>query len=172
MVISGCLKPTEIYDAVDWNVIFLLAGVIPLGIAMEQTGAAEWLAALVVAGSADFAPLVVLGVFYLLTSLLTNLVSNNASVVLLIPVAFDCRHRHRGQRVFVRVGGHLRGVDCFYYTSRLPDEPDGVRPWRLPILGLLPGRRTPAAPVGGRHHAVYRVAVWCMTPANVISADN
>jgi di/tricarboxylate transporter len=89
MVISGCLKPTEIYDAVDWNVIFLLAGVIPLGIAMEQTGAAEWLAALVVAGSADFAPLVVLGVFYLLTSLLTNLVSNNASVVLLIPVAFD-----------------------------------------------------------------------------------
>jgi di/tricarboxylate transporter len=89
MVLSGCLKPTEIYDAVDWNVIFLLAGVIPLGIAMEQTGAAEWLAALVVAGSTDFAPLVVLGVFYLLTSLLTNLVSNNASVVLMIPVAFD-----------------------------------------------------------------------------------
>jgi len=89
MVLSGCLKPTEIYDAVDWNVIFLLAGVIPLGIAMEQTGAAEWLAAVVVAGSTDFAPLVVLGVFYLLTSLLTNLVSNNASVVLMIPVAVD-----------------------------------------------------------------------------------
>ncbi|WP_089671596.1 SLC13 family permease [Halohasta litchfieldiae] len=89
MVLTGCLKPTEIYDAVDWNVIFLLAGVIPLGIAMEQTGAAEWLAALVVAGSTDFAPLLILGVFYLLTSLLTNLVSNNASVVLMIPVAFD-----------------------------------------------------------------------------------
>ncbi|MFW6320208.1 MAG: SLC13 family permease [Halohasta sp.] len=89
MVLSGCLKPTEIYDAVDWNVIFLLAGVIPLGIAMEQTGAAAWLAALVVDASTAFAPLVVLGIFYLLTSLLTNLVSNNASVVLMIPVAFD-----------------------------------------------------------------------------------
>jgi di/tricarboxylate transporter len=89
MVLTGCLKPNEIYDAVDWNVIFLLAGVIPLGIAMEQTGTAEWLAAVVVAGSSDLAPLVVLGIFYLLTSLLTNLVSNNASVVLMIPVAFD-----------------------------------------------------------------------------------
>jgi di/tricarboxylate transporter len=89
MVATGCLKSTEIYDAVQWDVIFLLAGVIPLGIAMEQTGAATLLAEFVVV-TATFLPLLaVLGVFYVVTALLTNVVSNNASVVLMIPVAFE-----------------------------------------------------------------------------------
>ena len=89
MVVTGVLKPPEVYDAVEWDVIFLLAGVIPLGIAMEETGAANLLADLVVA-SADFLPpIAVLGVFYLVTATLTNIVSNNASVVLMIPVAAE-----------------------------------------------------------------------------------
>mgnify|MGYP000224069880 CR=1 FL=1 len=89
MVLTGCLHPGELYDAVQWDVVFLLAGVIPLGIAMETTGAADLLAAFVV-GTADFLPLLaVLGVFYLLTALLTNVISNNASVVLMIPVAVE-----------------------------------------------------------------------------------
>ncbi|MFC4553215.1 MULTISPECIES: SLC13 family permease [Halorussus] len=89
MVLTGVLKPPEVYDAVEWDVIFLLAGVIPLGIAMEETGAADLLAQLVVV-SADFMPpIVVLGLFYLVTALLTNIISNNASVVLMIPVAVE-----------------------------------------------------------------------------------
>ncbi|SEO56113.1 Di-and tricarboxylate transporter [Halogranum amylolyticum] len=89
MVATGCLKPTEVYDAVQWDVVFLLAGVIPLGIAMEQTGAAALLAELVVM-TGEFLPLLaVLGVFYVVTALLTNVISNNASVVLMIPVAFE-----------------------------------------------------------------------------------
>ena len=89
MVVTGCLKPTEVYDAVDWNVIFLLAGVIPLGIAMERTGGAEWLAAVTLSTAGGYEPIILLGVFYLVTAALTNLISNNASVVLMIPVAFD-----------------------------------------------------------------------------------
>ncbi len=89
MVATGCLRPDEVYAAVNWNVIFLLAGVIPLGIAMERTGGAEWIASLVVVGAQTLPPIAVLGVFYLLTALLTNVVSNNASVVLMIPVAVD-----------------------------------------------------------------------------------
>ena len=89
MVATGCLRPTELYDAVQWDVVFLLAGVIPLGIAMETSGAADLLAAFVV-GTADAFPLlVVLGVFYLLTAVLTNVISNNASVVLMVPVAVE-----------------------------------------------------------------------------------
>ena len=89
MVVTGCLKPGELYDAVQWDVIILLAGVIPLGIALEQTGAASLLAQAVVA-SADFLPIVgVLALFYLVTALLTNVISNNASVVLMIPVAVE-----------------------------------------------------------------------------------
>nr|WP_199243425.1 SLC13 family permease [Halopenitus persicus] len=89
MVATGCVKPGEIYEAVDWSVIVLLAGLIPLGVAMERTGGAEWLASLVVVGASDLAPVVLLGAFYLFTALVTNVISNNASVVLMIPVAVD-----------------------------------------------------------------------------------
>ena len=87
MVFTGCLKPGELYSAVDWNVIFLLAGVIPLGIALERTGGAEFLAHLVTAHAVGWHPLLVLLFFYLFTALVTEVVSNNASVVLMIPVA-------------------------------------------------------------------------------------
>ncbi|UHH26874.1 SLC13 family permease [Halobacterium noricense] len=89
MVATGVLRPGEIYDSVDWNVIFLLAGVIPLGIALEQTGGAELLGSLV-AATGDFLPAIgVLWVFYVSTSLITGVISNNASVVLMIPVAVE-----------------------------------------------------------------------------------
>ncbi|WP_049934536.1 SLC13 family permease [Halalkalicoccus jeotgali] len=93
MVATGVLDPNEIYDAVDWSVIFLLAGLIPLGIAMERTGAAAFLAGIVVASTTAFDAVVVLGVFYLFTALITNVISNNASVVLMIPVAVDAANR-------------------------------------------------------------------------------
>ncbi len=89
MVATGVLRPTEIYDAVDWSVIVMLAGLIPLGIAMERTGAAAFLAGYVVASVATMDAVIVLGVFYLFTTLITNVISNNASVVLMIPVAVD-----------------------------------------------------------------------------------
>lgn len=89
MILTGVLKPNELYKSVEWNVIFLLAGVIPLGIAMENSGAAGLLAELVVM-TGDYLPLIaVLGVFYFVTALLTNVISNNASVVLMIPVAIE-----------------------------------------------------------------------------------
>ncbi|WP_442978277.1 SLC13 family permease [Salarchaeum sp. III] len=89
MVLLGVLKPPELYDSVDWNVIFLLAGVIPLGIAIEQTGGAELLGN-AVASTGEFLPVIgVLWVFYVATALLTNVISNNASVVLMIPVAVE-----------------------------------------------------------------------------------
>jgi len=89
MVLTGCLKPTEMYDAVEWDVIFLLAGVIPLGIALEVTGGAALLADGIVAVAPSLPPIVVLGLMYVVTALLTNVISNNASVVLMIPVAAE-----------------------------------------------------------------------------------
>lgn len=93
MVVTGSLKANEAYDAVSWNIIFLLAGVIPLGLAMQRTGGAEFIAGLLVA-SADVLPvLVVLGLFYLLTGLLANIITPVASVVLMIPIAVDTAAR-------------------------------------------------------------------------------
>nr|WP_256403940.1 SLC13 family permease [Haloplanus ruber] len=87
MVFTGVLKPTELYSSVEWNVIFLLAGVIPLGIALQQTGAAALLGDAAAATATVLPPIGVLWVFYIATGLLTSVISNNASVVLLIPVA-------------------------------------------------------------------------------------
>ncbi|WP_049928071.1 SLC13 family permease [Halopiger goleimassiliensis] len=87
MVVTGVLRPNELYDAVEWDVIFLLAGVIPLGIALEGSGAAAYLASLVVSTGGVLPTIVVLWLFYIVTGLITEVISNNASVVLLVPVA-------------------------------------------------------------------------------------
>ena len=89
MVLTGCLQPTEVYDTVQWDVIFLLAGVIPLGIALETTGGAALIADGVVAASATLPAVAVLGLLYVITAVLTNIVSNNASIVLMVPVAIE-----------------------------------------------------------------------------------
>ncbi len=87
MVVTGVIKPGEIYDGVDWSVILLLAGVIPLGIALEQSGAATYIGS-IIALTGTFLPVLgVLWVFYIATGLITSVISNNASVVLMIPVA-------------------------------------------------------------------------------------
>jgi di/tricarboxylate transporter len=86
MVLTGVLEPDELYDAVEWDVIFLLAGLIPLGIAFAETGAAELIGALVAQSAAYLPPLGVLWVFYVITALTTAVVSNAGSVVLMIPV--------------------------------------------------------------------------------------
>ncbi|MFB6120843.1 MAG: SLC13 family permease [Halobacteriaceae archaeon] len=93
MVLTGVIKPNELYDGVEWDVIFLLAGVIPLGMALEQTGGAEILGALVAATSVVLPTIGVLWVFYIGTGLITEVISNNASVVLMIPVAIEAATR-------------------------------------------------------------------------------
>ncbi len=87
MVLTGCLKPGEIYGAVRWDVIFLLAGLIPLGIAMDKSGATQFLADNLVAVGGNLSGYWILMFFYVITALLTEILSNNASVVLMIPIA-------------------------------------------------------------------------------------
>lgn len=87
MVVTGCLKPGEIYGAVRWDVIFLLAGLIPLGIAMENSGTTAWLADRLLALGTGLSGYWILLFFYLVTAVLTEILSNNASVVLMLPIA-------------------------------------------------------------------------------------
>lgn len=87
LVALRCLKPEEAYAAVDWRVIVLLAGVLPLGIALQNSGGAQWMAdhALGVVGA--WGPLAVLAAIYLLTAVMTEMMSNNAAAVLVVPIA-------------------------------------------------------------------------------------
>jgi len=86
MVLTGCLKPGELYQAVRWDVIFLLACLIPLGTAMQNSGTTEWIANQLVYVGGSLSAYWMLTVIYILTVLLTAVLSNNASVILLLPI--------------------------------------------------------------------------------------
>lgn len=86
MVWTGCLQVNEMHEAIRWDVIFLLAGIIPLGIALQNTGGAQLLANLAVASADYVQPLFVLMIFYLVTVFLAEFISHSAAVVVMVPV--------------------------------------------------------------------------------------
>ena len=87
MVFSRCVRVEEIYAEMEWLVLFVLAGLIPLGVALETTGAAELLARWVVTLTAPLGVTGLVAAFYLVTVLMTAIVSNAATAVMLTPVA-------------------------------------------------------------------------------------
>jgi di/tricarboxylate transporter len=87
MIVTRCIKPRHIYKAVNWQVIFLLAGVIPLGIALENSGAAQFFADGLLASSSFLPPLAILTIVYLVSNLLANTIDANAAVILMGPIA-------------------------------------------------------------------------------------
>jgi di/tricarboxylate transporter len=89
VVATGCLRPAEVYDAISWNVIFLLAGVLPLGIALQETGGAALVGDVLAGLTAAVPPVVALAMVYLLGSLLAAAITPVATVVLLTPIAVD-----------------------------------------------------------------------------------
>jgi di/tricarboxylate transporter len=89
MILTKCLRTDEALRSIDAGTIFLLAGTIPLGLAMETTGLAQLMVDGLVAALGHASPVIFLSVFYLLTNLLTQLLSNNAVAVLLVPIALN-----------------------------------------------------------------------------------
>jgi di/tricarboxylate transporter len=89
MVLSGCLTMDEAYRSIEWKAIFLIAGMLPLGIAMERTGAAAYLAQGMLALIGDLGPVVVMGGLFVLASLASQVMPNPAVAVLLAPIAYN-----------------------------------------------------------------------------------
>jgi di/tricarboxylate transporter len=89
MVLTGCLNMDEAYESIDWRTVFLVGGMLSLGIAMENTGTAEFLAGLLLGALGDFGPLGLLAGIYLLSAMITQPMSNAAAVVLIVPIAVD-----------------------------------------------------------------------------------
>ena len=89
MIITGVLTMEESYRAIDWQSVFLIAGMLPLGIAMEETGTARLLADQLVNLVGNLGPVVALAGIFLLTALLTEVISNAAATVLMVPIAID-----------------------------------------------------------------------------------
>lgn len=89
MTLSGCVKLADVYHKVEWKVIFLIAGMIPLGIAMDSNhiGTAEWLARKITVLAGDFGPLFMMAALYIFTTILTQIMSNAATALLVGPIA-------------------------------------------------------------------------------------
>ena len=90
MVLTGVITINEAYRAVDWRTVFLLGGLIPLGMAMDQTGTAEWIAKGIVNGLGTLmSPLLLLIVLAVLSCAFTMVISNVGACTLLIPLGIS-----------------------------------------------------------------------------------
>lgn len=89
MVLTKVLSIDEAYDSVDWMTVFLLGGLIPLGIAFEKTGAAKLIAETIMGMMGDVSPLILLTVIGILTSFFTLVASNVGATVLMVPLAMN-----------------------------------------------------------------------------------
>jgi len=92
--LTGCLKPRDGYDAIEWNLLFLIYGMLALGVAMEDTGTSAYVVDRLLWLVNQFVPpehkaLVMLAAFYLLASVLTEILSNNAVAALMTPLALS-----------------------------------------------------------------------------------
>ena len=92
LFVTNCLRPKDGYAAVQWNILFIIFGMLGLGMALSETGASNWLADQLIAAvtlftSEELRPYVMLACLYLLTNILTEVLSNNAAAVLMATLA-------------------------------------------------------------------------------------
>ncbi|HKM26277.1 MAG TPA: SLC13 family permease [Thiopseudomonas sp.] len=89
MTLAGCIHADDVYESTDWSIVILIAGLLPLGIAMSSSGAAQFLVDNSIGLVSHLGPHVVLAVLYLMALALGELMSNSAAAVLLTPIGFS-----------------------------------------------------------------------------------
>lgn len=89
MVLAGCLTMDEAYQAIEWKAVFLIGGMLPLGIAMGNTGAAELIGRWLVGGLGNFGPVVLVAGLFILAMLLTQAMAGPAVATVMAPIAIS-----------------------------------------------------------------------------------
>ncbi len=89
MVLTGCLTMDEAYRAIEWRAVFLIAGMMPLGIAMQTSGAAQFLTGQVVGLVGGSGPVVLIGALYVTTALGAQVMPTSAVAILMAPIALS-----------------------------------------------------------------------------------
>ena len=87
VVLTRCIDYQDIYKTIDWSILFLIFGMLGISQGMETTGAAALIVDNIVSVTEAYGPLILLAAIYLLTSFLTEIISNNAVAALLTPIA-------------------------------------------------------------------------------------
>lgn len=89
LLLTRCLNLNDVYHRINWQVIFLLAGMIPLGIAMNNTGADKWISDHLLQLLSGQSNIIIIGIVFLVTMLMSSMVSNNATAIIMTPIAFS-----------------------------------------------------------------------------------
>ena len=90
MVITGCFRNVEAaYKTIIWETIVLFAGMLPMSLALEKTGASEYISNSLVTGLGSYGPIVLMAGIYFTTSLMTMFISNTVTAVLMAPIALQ-----------------------------------------------------------------------------------
>jgi di/tricarboxylate transporter len=87
LVLSDTITMREVYESIEWRIIFLLAGALSMGVAMQTSGLADMIASFFINELGKMGPVAILSAMYIITSLLTEIMSNNAAAALLAPIA-------------------------------------------------------------------------------------
>lgn len=87
VILSGCVEIEKAYESIEWRILMIIFGTLSLSIALDNTGLARMIVDGLTHITASFGPIAVLAMIYLLTSVLTEVMSNNAAAVLLTPIA-------------------------------------------------------------------------------------
>jgi di/tricarboxylate transporter len=93
MLLLGVIRPAQVYESIDWPVIVLLGAMIPLGDALQDTGAAQLVAGSILMISGHVGPLVMLGAVLLMTMAITPVLNNAATVVIMAPIVISLATR-------------------------------------------------------------------------------
>jgi di/tricarboxylate transporter len=93
MVLTGCLTMDEAYQSIEWRAVFLIAAMLPVSIAMNRTGAAEYLGQLLVNGLAPWGPLALMAGLFAATTLLTQMMPGQVTAVVLAPIAISAAQK-------------------------------------------------------------------------------
>ena len=150
-VCSCLLSPNQAYGAVGWRVLVTLAGILPLGIAKEKTGAAQSIADIAQSFVGREDPTLALAVIYIVTATLTECMINNGAAVLIAPVAISTAHGmgldarpsliavtfaastrfaapvgYQTNTMVYNAGGYLFGHFFFVFVQRLRHADDGT----------------------------------------------
>jgi di/tricarboxylate transporter len=88
-VLFGCLSMDEAYNSIEWKSVFLIAGMLPMGIAMEKTGTAQFLSDQIINLVGGFGPAGIMIGLFILTTIITEFMSNAAAAVLVAPIAIS-----------------------------------------------------------------------------------
>ncbi|AWW32550.1 SLC13 family permease [Echinicola strongylocentroti] len=89
LILFKSISSEEAYRSIDWKVLFMLAGILSMGTALEKTGAASLLATTLVDQLGSYGPRTIMSAVFLVTFLSTNVMSNNATAALLAPIAIS-----------------------------------------------------------------------------------